>query len=82
MTTKSNFGRNLILAILAGLLAGGAVWITLGSRAGVAAGFATAVVGAVLAMLRRNQRDLSDLKGGHVPGPVNEALGGVHRPPD
>jgi hypothetical protein len=62
----------VVCAIIASL-----IW---GRLVGVGAGAFLAIMGAIIMVLRRNQKDLHELEHGHVPEPVDRALGEKHRP--
>ncbi|CAA9329579.1 MAG: hypothetical protein AVDCRST_MAG68-2421 [uncultured Gemmatimonadetes bacterium] len=61
----------LVVAVVCGAVAG-AVW---GQRVGASAGILALVIGSVVAVLVRNQKDLHEMQQGHVPEPVDRALG-------
>jgi hypothetical protein len=61
----------LVFAVVCGVVAGA----VLGPRLGVSAGILALVIGAIVAVLVRNQKDLDELQSGHVPEPVDRALG-------
>ncbi len=61
----------LAVAVVCGMVAGAVA----GPRVGMMAGILAAVIGAIVAVLVRNQKDLNELQQGHVPEPVDRALG-------
>jgi hypothetical protein len=72
-------GMRLVLVLAIALAAGvaaGSMWDRL---TGVGVFAATAVVGAMVLVLRRNQRDLQEMEAGLPPGQVGDAIS--ERPP-
>lgn len=67
--------KQFMLVLAASIAVGLAVGFAAGRLAGIGACVAVAVVGAILVVLRRNQKDLRELEQGQVPDPVDEALG-------
>lgn len=65
------------LAVLCGIVAG-LVW---GRLVGAGLGTAMALIGAIIVVLVRNQKDLHELEHGHVPEEVDRALGNAPPPP-
>jgi uncharacterized membrane protein YccC len=72
--------RQLLLAIGVGVLVGVGAGLVSGRLVGASLGILVAVVGATIAVLRRNQKDLDELEHGHVPRAVDRALGDEDRP--
>ena len=65
----------VIVAVVLGAIAAYAAGSRWGMATGVAAGVLVILVGLVVAVLRRNARDLEELEKGNVPDEVNDALG-------
>ena len=72
--------RQLLVAIGIGVLCGVGAGLAWRRAVGVAVGVLVAAIGATVAVLRRNRRDLDDLEHGHVPEAVDRALGDEPRP--
>jgi ABC-type branched-subunit amino acid transport system permease subunit len=64
------------LAVLCGIVAG-LVW---GRLVGTGLGTALALIGAIVVVLVRNQKDLHELEQGRVPEEVDRALGDAPPP--
>lgn len=73
-------GRQLLVVIVIGLVCGMGAGLAWGRLAGAGVGILVTVVGATILVLRRNQKDLDELEHGHVPRPVDRALGNEDRP--
>lgn len=67
--------KRILMAIAVAAVGGIVAGLFVGQRAGVSIGLLIGVLGVVFAVLRRNQKDLHELQHGHVPDPVNRALG-------
>ena len=72
--------RQLLVAIGIGVLCGVGAGLAWSQVVGVGVGILVAVLGATVAVLRRNRKDLDELEQGHVPEAVNRALGNEDRP--
>lgn len=72
--------RQLLVAIGIGVLCGVGAGLAWSRVVGVGVGILVAVVGATVAVLWRNRRDLDELEHGHVPEAVDRALGDESRP--
>jgi uncharacterized membrane protein YccC len=72
--------RQLLIAIGVGVLVGVGAGLVWGRLVGASLGILVAVVGATIAVLRRNHKDLDELEHGHVPGAVDRALGNEDPP--
>lgn len=72
---RSTTGRGIIAAVVIAVVLGLLIGVLVGQRVGAGIGVATALIGAVVVVLRRNRRDLRELEQGHVPRPVDRALG-------
>ena len=72
--------RQLLVAIGVGVLCGVGAGFAWGRAVGVAVGILVAAVGATIAVLGRNQKDLHEMEHGHVPEAVDRALGDDDRP--
>lgn len=67
--------KQFMLVLAAGIAVGLAVGFAAGRLPGLGAFVAVAVGGAILVVLRRNQKDLRELEQGMVPDEVDRALG-------
>ena len=67
--------RTLIFVLAASIAIGLVVGFAVGRLAGAGAFAASALLGAVGVVLRRNQQDLHELEAGLVPPEVDQALG-------
>jgi uncharacterized membrane protein YeaQ/YmgE (transglycosylase-associated protein family) len=67
----------LVVAVVCGVVAGAAM----GARPGASVGILALVIGAIIAVLVRNQKDLDELQRGKVPAAVDRALGDADHDP-
>jgi hypothetical protein len=67
--------KALLLVLAASIVIGLVVGFVAGRLPGTGAFAAAFVLGAILVVLRRNQKDLRELEAGLVPDKVDEALG-------
>jgi hypothetical protein len=74
-TTGGVMAKGLILVVAASIAIGLAVGLAAGRLIGTGAFAAAFVLGAILVVLRRNQKDLRELEQGLVPPEVDQALG-------
>jgi uncharacterized membrane protein YccC len=72
--------KQLLIVIGVGVLCGVGAGLVWGRLVGASLGILVAVVGATVAVLRRNRKDLGELERGYVPGAVDRALGNADRP--
>jgi hypothetical protein len=72
--------KALVLVLAASIAVGLAVGFAAGRLPGIGACVAVAVVGAILVVLRRNQKDLRELEQRLVPDEVDRALGDAPPP--
>jgi hypothetical protein len=72
--------KALVLVLAASIAVGLAVGFVAGRLPGIGACVAVAVVGAILVVLRRNQKDLRELEQRLVPDEVDRALGDAPPP--
>lgn len=72
--------KALILVVAASIAVGLVVGFAAGRLPGTGAFAAAFVLGAVLVVLRRNQKDLRELEAGLPPGEVGDAITDAPRP--
>lgn len=74
--------KRLLIALAVAVVCGVVAGAMLGSRLGASVGILALVIGAIVAVLVRNQKDLDELQRGHVPEAVDRALGDADHDPN
>lgn len=67
--------KRILMAIAVAVIGGIVAGLFVGQRVGMSIGLLIGVLAVVFVVLTRNQKDLDELQHGHVPDPVNRALG-------